>query len=451
MKEGITVATLNVGINPIKDKLKKKIMNRSARICVVGLGYVGLPFVVEKAKMGFSVTGVDQNKKRVHNVNCGENYISDIKDEELKDLVKKGKISAANNFSLIKNMDIIVICVPTPLTVNLVPDLQHVKSVTNKIAHNLRPGQLISLESTTYPGTTEEVMLPVLESSGLNVEKDFYLCHSPERVDPGDKRYTTKNINKVVGGVGPDSLDVGVTFYSQTIEQIVPVSSAKVAEMAKVYENTFRAVNIALVNEMALLCDKMGVSIWEILDAAFTKPFGIMSFYPGPGTGGHCIPVDPYYLEWKAREYNFSSRFIRITEDINRMMPEFVREKVMRTLNESEVVPSRSKILIIGMAYKKDIDDYRESPAIQIAELLLKDGVNIAYYDPYIYKIEINSRQFKSVSLNEQTVNSVDLVLIATDHSCIDYHWLVETAKKVIDTRNATKAVPGRERKVILL
>ena len=292
--------------------LLKKIESHTAVVGVVGMGYVGLPFAVEKGKVGFPVIGIDQNPARAAQINRGENYIPDVNDGELRDLVKRGLVRAISDFDAVAEMDVIVICVPTPLTKNLNPDLQYVENVTRELAKHLRPGQLISLESTTYPGTTEEIMLPILEASGLKVEADFFLSHSPERVDPGNARYTTKNTSKVVGGIGPNSQTVAVAFYSQTIERVVPVSSANAAEMVKVFENTFRAVNIALVNELALLCDKMNLNVWEVLDAAFTKPFGIMPFYPGPGVGGHCIPLDPHYLEWKAREYNFNTRFIAL-------------------------------------------------------------------------------------------------------------------------------------------
>ncbi|MFZ7102538.1 MAG: nucleotide sugar dehydrogenase [Peptococcaceae bacterium] len=433
------------------DILKEKILNKKARICVVGLGYVGMPLAVETAKAGFSVIGVDKNINRVQEFNNGEDYISCTDEEEFKELIKSGRLKAVNNFSIVKDMDVIIICVPTALSKNLVPDLQHIQNATREIADNLRRDQLICVESTIYPGTTEEIILPVLEASGLKVEKDFYLCHSPERIDPGNQSYTTKNINKIVGGVGPESLARGEIFYKQIIEQVISVSGAKVAELAKVHENTFRAVNIALVNELALLCDKMSINVWEVLDAAFTKPFGIMPFYPGPGVGGHCIPVDPHYLEWKAREYNFITRFIGIAGDINRRMPEFVREKVLRALNEMGIAPSRSRILILGMAYKKDTGDYRETPVIPIVELLLSDGADIIYHDPYVNEIEIASKLFKSAALSEETVQQADVVLITTEHSGIDYHWLVKRAQKIIDARNATKGIPGREEKVILI
>ncbi len=434
-----------------KDVLLHRIKNRTANVCVVGLGYVGLPFAVEKAKVGFSVTGIEQNRHRAQQVNAGQNYIRDVKDEELKDLVTRGLLKAHTDFSPIPDMDVIVICVPTPLDRHLSPDLQYVVSVTREISRRLRPGQLVSLESTTYPGTTEEVMLPILEESGLKMEQDFFLCHSPERVDPGNRRYTTKNTNKVLGGVGPQSLEVGSAFYTQTIEHIVTVSSARAAELVKVFENTFRAVNIALVNELALLCDKMNLNVWEVLDAAFTKPFGIMPFYPGPGVGGHCIPIDPHYLEWKARENGFTTRFIGLAGEINRRMPEFVREKALRILNQMGIAPSRSKVLMLGMAYKKDLGDMRESPAVYVAELLLQDDVQIKYHDPYVDKVCIGSQEFMSEPLTEELLNEVDLVLITTDHSGINYSWLVDKAKRILDTRNATKKVPHREGKVVLL
>lgn len=438
-------------VHSIQETLKEKIFNRTARVCVVGMGYVGLPFAVEKAKVGFTVTGIEQNPRRAQKINSGENYISDVKDAELKDLVHRGLLSAEINFDCIPDMDVVVICVPTPLDKNLAPDLRYVTGVTHEIARRLRPGQLLSLESTTFPGTTEEVMLPILETSGLKVEQDFFLCHSPERVDPGNQRYTTKNTNKVLGGVGPKSLEVGKIFYMQTIEHVVTVSSTRAAEMVKVYENTFRAVNIALANELALLCDKMDLNVWEVLDAAFTKPFGIMPFYPGPGVGGHCIPLDPHYLEWKAREYNFTTRFIGLAGQINRRMPEFVKEKVARTLNSMGKAMSQSKILILGMSYKKDIGDPRESPAVHIADLLCREGVQICYHDPYISKIYINGECFESRELTEELVSETDLVLIITDHSCIDYKWLVDKAQKIVDTRNATRNVPNRSEKVVLL
>lgn len=435
----------------LKDSLLDKIKTRTALVGVAGLGYVGLPFAVEKAKMGFKVVGIDRNSRRVDMINRGENYISDVKDEELKESVDKGLISAVTGFDQAGDIDVLVIAVPTPLTKNLTPDLRFVESVTQQFAGFIRPGQLISLESTTYPGTTEEIILPILRKSGLDVEEDFFLAHSPERVDPGNQRYTTKNTNKVVGGVGPNSLEVAIAFYSQTIDHVVPVSSAKAAELVKVFENTFRAVNIALVNELALLCDRMDLNVWEVLDAAFTKPFGIMPFYPGPGVGGHCIPLDPHYLEWKAKELNFNTHFIALAGEVNRKMPEFVRDKTWRVLNKLGVAPSKSKILVLGVAYKKNLDDYRESPSLEIVEMLIQDGAEVIYHDPYVPQFTHNAISLSSQPLTPETVSSQDLVLLLTDHTKIDYQMVVMYAKHVLDTRNGTRDLTEHRERITLL
>ncbi|WP_243028287.1 nucleotide sugar dehydrogenase [Thermus albus] len=433
----------------LAEELKAKIAAREAVVGVVGLGYVGLPFAVEKAKVGFRVIGVEQNPRRAEKVNRGENYIPDVRDEELRDLVARGLIQADTDFHRVPEMDVIVIAVPTPLTANLTPDLQYVVRVTEAIAQRLRRGQLISLESTTYPGTTEEVMLPILEASGLKVEEDFFLVHSPERVDPGNQRYTTKNTTKVVGGCGPRSLEVGAFFYGQTIEKVVTVSSAKAAELVKVFENTFRAVNIALVNELALLCNRMGLNVWEVLDAAFTKPFGIMPFYPGPGVGGHCIPIDPHYLEWKAKEYNFNTHFIALAGEINRKMPEFVVEKALRLLVEAGIAVKGAKVLVLGVAYKKDIGDYRESPAIHVIKGLKGLGLQVEYHDPWVPRFSEHGLTMESVELTPERLAEQDLVLITTDHSAYDYPWILQHAKRVLDTRGATRHL--RHPKVTLL
>lgn len=421
--------------------LKAKIADKTALVGVVGLGYVGLPFAVEKAKVGFNVLGIEQNPLRSEKVNRGENYIGDVHDEELTELVQKGLIHSVTNYDSVADMDVIVICVPTPLNKNLAPDLQYVRHVTAEVAKRLRPGQLVSLESTTYPGTCEEVMLPILEASGLKVDVDFYLAHSPERVDPGNKRYSTKNTHKVVGGVGPNSLDAATAFYRETILNVIPVSSAKAAELTKVFENTFRAVNIALVNELTVLCDRMDLNVWEVLDAAFTKPFGIMPFYPGPGVGGHCIPLDPHYLEWKARELNFTTRFIGLAGEINRAMPMFVVEKARRCLNNMGVAPSRSSILVLGASYKKDIDDWRESPSLEVMRHLIDEGAKVSYHDPHVPAINDHGVELVSVPLTN--LGSYDLVIIATDHSAVDYAEVARNAKHVLDTRNATKGIKG--------
>jgi UDP-N-acetyl-D-glucosamine dehydrogenase len=433
------------------NQLKEKITNHSAIIGVIGLGYVGLPFAVEKAKVGFQVIGIEQNPLRAEKVNSADNYISDIKDDDLKQVVSSGKLKAFTEFDVLSGIDVLVICVPTPLTKNLAPDLSYIENVTQGIARWLRKGQLVTLESTTYPGTTDEVIRPVLEETGFRQGIDFFLAHSPERVDPGNKRYTTKNTNKVVGASDPNSLAVAKLFYEQTIETVVPVSSAKAAELVKIFENTFRAVNIALVNELALLCDRMNIDVWEVLDAANTKPFGIMPFYPGPGVGGHCIPIDPHYLEWKAKEFNFDTHFIALAGEINRRMPDFVREKTCRVLNQLGVAPSRAKILIVGVAYKKDLGDWRESPSISVISRLLDDGVEIAYHDPFVPKIYISGQQFESVPLTNERFAGQELVIIATDHSDIDYINLINHSRAVLDTRGVTRKLDCAKEKVTLL
>ncbi|MCH8314439.1 MAG: nucleotide sugar dehydrogenase [Planctomycetes bacterium] len=434
-----------------QETLVQKINDHTAVVGVVGLGYVGLPLAVEKAKVGFRVIGVEQNPQRAAKINAGQNYIADVADADLAAVVADGRLSAATDFSRVAEMDVIVVCVPTPLTKNLTPDLRHIENVTGEIAQHLRPGQLVSLESTTYPGTTDEVMLPILEGSGLKVEEDFFLAHSPERVDPGNQRYTTKNTSTIVGGVGPRSLEVAVAFYRQTILEVVPVSSTKAAELVKVFENTFRAVNIALVNELTLLCDRMGLSAWEVLDAAFTKPFGIMPFYPGPGVGGHCIPIDPHYLEWKARELNFNTRFIALAGEINRHMPEFVREKAIRVMNHLAVVPRNAHVLILGVAYKRDLDDCRESPAIEVIKLLQHEGASVDYHDPHVPELAQDGIVLSSIALTAEALSAADLVIVTTDHTAVDYEFVVRHARHVLDTRNATKDVEtGRERITLL-
>ncbi len=425
----------------LKQQLLERISEHTARVGVVGLGYVGLPFALEAAQAGFRVLGIERNSERVAMVNRGENYVDDIREEDLRAAVQSGNLRAQVSFDGAEDLDVIVIAVPTPLTRHLTPDLQYVRGVTQALSEHIRPGQLVSLESTTYPGTTEEVMKPILEQSGFKAEQDFFLAHSPERVDPGNKRWKTKNTTKVVGGVGPRSLEVAQAFYGQIIEKVVPVSSARAAELVKVFENTFRAVNIALVNELALMCDRMGLNVWEVLDAAFTKPFGIMPFYPGPGVGGHCIPLDPHYLEWKAREYNFRTRFIGLAGEINRSMPHFVREKAWRLLNEVGKAPSRSRILVLGIAYKNDISDWRESPALDVIRLLQQDGAEVLYHDPYIPSAKRAGLDMESVPLTAELLEGVDLVIITTGHRVVDYRFVVEHAPRVLDTRYATRGI----------
>jgi UDP-N-acetyl-D-glucosamine dehydrogenase len=430
------------------DKVKK----HQAQVGVIGLGYVGLPLAVEKAKVGFPVLGFDVNPKRVAQVNAGDNYIGDVNDQELEDLVKRGVILATTDFSRLADCDIIIICVPTPLTITRDPDISYIKSSAEQIARFLRPGQLITLESTTYPGTTQEVILPLLEKGGLKVGKDFFLAFSPERVDPGNKRFTTKNTSKVVGGVTPVCLEISYTLYAQTILNVVPVSSPAAAELTKVFENTYRAINIAMVNELMLLCDRMDLDIWEVVEAAGTKPFGIQTFYPGPGVGGHCIPIDPFYLTWKARQYDFHTRFIELAGEINVEVSYYVINKVIRALNGVNKSLKDSNVFVLGVAYKKDIDDVRESPALKIMELLRKNGALIKYHDPYIPRIEPHGGITFSLTSQEMTneeLAAADCVLILTDHSSIDYDLVVEKAKLIIDTRNATKDVEQNREKIV--
>jgi len=432
--------------------LIEKFDKHTARVGVVGLGYVGLPLAVEKAKVGFTVLGFDRSGPRVAQVNAGQNYIGDVKDDELADLVRdRGLLSATTNWDLLGDMDVVVICVPTPLTRNLTPDLQYIEAVTREVALRLRPGQLISLESTTYPGTTEEVMKPLLEAGGLRDGVDFFLSFSPERVDPGNKRYTTKNTNKVVGASQASSLEVALAFYRKTIKHVVAVNSTQAAEMVKVFENTFRAVNIALVNELAMLCDRMHLDVWEVLDAAGTKPFGIMSFYPGPGVGGHCIPLDPHYLEWKAREFNFNTRFIALAGEINRRMPEFVLEKAMRILSDRGLGLKNARVLVLGVAYKKNVDDPRESPSAELVHLLLERGAEVRYHDPLIPRFREHGHDLESVPLDPEALVWADLTLILTDHSAVDYRMVVKHARLVLDTRFATRGLKAAKHNVVLL
>lgn len=432
--------------------LKEKILAHSATVGVIGLGYVGLPLAVEKGKVGFKVIGFDINAARVARVNAGDNYIGDVKDEELQELTQKGAIVATTEYDRLSECDVVVICVPTPLTITRDPDISYIEASTVQIAKYLKPGQLITLESTTYPGTTEEVILPLLEKNGLKVGKDFFLAFSPERVDPGNKRFSTHNTSKVVGGMTPVCLEVAYTFYAQTIVNVVPVSSPAAAELTKVFENTYRAVNIALVNELMLLCDRMGIDIWEVVEAAGTKPFGIQTFWPGPGVGGHCIPIDPFYLTWKAREYDFHTRFIELAGEINVEVSYHVINKIIRALNDENKSLKDAKILVLGVAYKKDIDDVRESPALKIMELLRKNGANISYHDPYISVIEPHggsTMHLESTELTDETLAATDCVLILTDHSAVDYQRVVDNAKLVVDTRNATKEVEHNREKIV--
>ncbi|MTI83703.1 MAG: nucleotide sugar dehydrogenase [Firmicutes bacterium] len=436
------------------DYLQEAIAGKTAKVCVIGLGYVGLPLAIEKGKVGFNVLGVDQNRSRVARINEGENYIQDVKDDEMRELVKAGKLKATYDFDDIINQDIIIICVPTPLSINREPDISYVQNVSNEISKRIRPGHVVILESTTFPGTTKEIILPLLESSGLKVGHDFFLVYSPERVDPGNKRYTTKNTSKVVGGVTSSCSVIAKAFYSQTIFHVYPVSSPAVAEMTKVFENTYRSVNIALVNELMMLCNKMDISVWEVVDAAATKPFGIQTFYPGPGVGGHCIPIDPFYLGWKARQYDFPTRFIELAGEINIQVSYYVVDRVTQALNNNGKALNGSRVLVMGVAYKKDISDYRESPAIKIIKQLQDKGAHVVFFDPYVESIDDHYGpilSIKRVELTDDALFQSDCVLIITDHSDIDYNEVIEKADIVIDTRNATKDVVANREKIILI
>jgi UDP-N-acetyl-D-glucosamine dehydrogenase len=447
----IVSSLANLNIPSRRDELHDKLLHRSAIIGVIGLGYVGLPLAVEKAKVGFSVLGFDRNEARVAAVNSGRNYVKDVRDRDLASTTAAGRIHATTDVSRLSECDVIVICVPTPLTPNRDPNISFIRNVSHQIAATLRPGQLICLESTTYPGTTEDVVAPILTAGGLVVGQDFFLAFSPERVDPGNRRYSTRNTNKVVGGVTSACLEVAAHFYQQTIVDVVTVSSPRVAEMTKVFENTFRSVNIALVNELTLLCDKMGLSVWEVIDAASTKPFGIMRFDPGPGVGGHCIPIDPFYLAWKAKQYDFNTKFIELAGEINRSMPQFVCDKVTRALNSHGLALSKSRIVLVGVAYKRDVEDWRESPAIKILELLEAGGASVVYHDMFVPEItDLAGRTRQSVPLTAELLQTSDCAIILADHSATDWSFIVRNSPLIVDTRNATADVLQRDNVVLL-
>jgi UDP-N-acetyl-D-glucosamine dehydrogenase len=426
--------------------LAAKLENSTARIGVIGLGYVGLPLVVRFCEAGFKVVGFDIDEKKVSSLKKGRSYIMHIPSSSIKTHVKSALFGATTDFRELKKVDAIIICVPTPLTPAREPDMSYVSSTAQTIAEHLRPGQLVSLESTTYPGTTEEILLPKFERRGLKAGKDFFLVFSPEREDPGRSDYSTKTIPRVVGGITAGCLKAGVALYSRVVDRVVPASSTRVAEMTKLLENIYRCVNIALVNELKMLAERMGIDIWEVIEASRTKPFGFQPFYPGPGLGGHCIPIDPFYLSWKAREYGFQTKFIELAGDINTSMPHYVVGKVMEGLNGKGKPLKGASVLILGAAYKKDVDDMRESPAIHIIELLRAKGATVGYNDPHIKKISGqrgHSIDLKSVALTEKTIARYDCVLIVTDHSAYDYRWIVERANLVVDARGATRGIKG--------
>jgi len=436
-----------------KDALLSKISGKTARIGVIGMGYVGLPVALQFCHAGFRVTGFDIDSAKVKSLMAGQSYIKHIPAENIKASVSSGKFDAVTDFDKLKECDAVIIAVPTPLSDKKDPDLAYINSTAEAIAPRLRRGQLISLESTTYPGTTRDLLLSRFEKSGLVVGKDYFLVFSPEREDPGNDRFQLSVIPKVVGGVTPACQEIGEAVYANIVGRVVRVSSCETAEMTKLLENIFRSVNIALVNELKMLADRMGLDIWEVIDASATKPFGFMAFYPGPGLGGHCIPIDPYYLSWKAKEYDFSTRFIELAGEINTHVPYWVVGKIAETLNKSAKCINGANILMLGMAYKKNVDDMRESPALHLLELLGKQGAKMTYHDPYIPSVP-KTRKFdfhlNSVELTPAVVGAADAVLIVTDHDNVDYDMVVKNAKVVIDTRNATKRVKGDKKNVVM-
>jgi UDP-N-acetyl-D-glucosamine dehydrogenase len=422
--------------------LEEKIRNRTARVGIVGLGYVGLPLAMEFAKAGFSVTGIDIQPSKVSQLNRGESYVQDVPSDTLKKWVSGGKFRATSDFSVISGLDTINIAVPTPLRKTKDPDMSYIVSACQATAKYLSPGKLVILESTTYPGTTDELVLPMLEAPGWKVGEDFFLCFSPERVDPGNAQYQTANIPKVVGGITPACTQLGALFYAQALDKVVPVSSTSVAEMVKLLENTFRMINIGLVNEMALMCDRMGINVWEVIDAAATKPFGFMPFYPGPGLGGHCIPIDPFYLSWKTKQTGIEARFIELAGYINGQMPHFVVDKIQNALNDRSKPLKGSHVHILGAAYKRNIDDVRESPALDIILLLERRGSLVSYSDPFVARLRLDGHELIAQDPIAMA-GEADCVVVVTDHAGVDYAAIVERANLIVDTRNALKNHPS--------
>lgn len=438
--------------NTLADSLLEKIHQRTAWVGVIGLGYVGLPLAIEFAQAGFAVLGFDLDPKKVKAIHAGHSYIRHISPERLLVFARGKNCDATADFSRLHEPDCILICVPTPLTKNREPDLSYIQNTAASIAQQLRPAQLVVLESTTYPGTTREVVRPILERSGLRAGVDFFLAFSPEREDPGNPKFSTRTIPKVVGGLGPTDLQLACALYDAIVPQTVPVSSPDVAEATKLLENIFRSVNIALVNELKIVFHRMGIDIWEVIQAASTKPFGFMPFYPGPGLGGHCIPIDPFYLTWRAREFEITTRFIELAGEINTSMPEYVVSRVIEALNDDRKSLKGSRILIIGVAYKKDVDDDRESPSYRLMELLLRGGAKVDYHDPFVPQLRPGRKyqyQMASVALTPETLRQYDAVLIATDHTPIDYALIAEHARLVIDTRNAMARVSAPKARII--
>ena len=433
-------------------ELVRKIRDKKALVGIVGLGYVGLPLVREFTRGGMRVLGFDIDTRKVDALAAGRSYIEHIPSQVVREMTGTGRFTATTDFARLKEPDVIIICVPTPLTKQREPDMTYIESTAHAIAKKLRKGQLVVLESTTYPGTTREVMLPILEQSGLKIGKDFFLAFSPEREDPGRTDYSTKTIPKVVGGYDKPSLDAAVAVYEQAIDHVVPVSTCEAAEAAKILENTYRCVNIALVNELKVLFDRMGIDVWEVSRAASTKPFGFTAFYPGPGLGGHCIPIDPFYLAWKARQYEMTTRFIELAGEINVAMPRYVVTRLMEALNERSKPLKGAKVLVLGLAYKKDVDDMRESPSLELIKLLQEKGAKVDYNDPHIPKAprtREHDLRMTSKRLTADSLAGYDAVLISTDHSAYDYQFIVDNAKLVIDTRNATVKVKSGRDKIV--
>ena len=434
-----------------KTALLQKIESRQAVIGVIGMGYVGLPLAVEFAKAGYTVIGVDVVKEKVELLNKGVSYIPDIPTETLAELVGSGKLSATSDYGALSTVDAISICVPTPLRKTKDPDMSFIVAAADEIARHSHSGLLIVLESTTYPGTTDELIVPRLAGNGFKVGQDVFICFSPERVDPGNKTYGTRNTPKVIGGITPDCLEVGQALYSKAVDHVVPVSSTRAAEMVKLLENTFRSVNIGLVNEMAVMCDKLGISVWEVIDAASTKPFGFMTFYPGPGLGGHCIPIDPLYLSWKLKALNYNARFIELASAVNGEMPLVVIDKVIDALNEVEKSVKGSKILILGVAYKRDIDDLRESPALDVIRLLQERGAAVSYHDPHVPNLHHENLPMESIALDDAALTGADCVVVVTDHSSYDWPHIADCARIVVDSRNALRKVKNPRATVVVL
>ena len=426
-------------------KIDEKIKNKTAKIGVIGLGYVGLPLAIEFMSAGYRVTGIDIDENKVNSINNGENYIKDVDDEILKSAVDKNNLSATNDFSLVKSLDSISICVPTPLKKQKNPDISYIVSVMEKIKNYLHKDMALVLESTTYPGSTKELILPYIEKRGFKVGENFFLCFSPERIDPGNQKYNTSNTPKVIGGISKNCTKLGELLYKNIVNKVITVSSTETAEMVKLLENTFRAINIGLANEVAIMCEKLGINAWEVIDAAATKPFGFMKFSPGPGLGGHCIPIDPHYLSWKLKTLDYDARFIQLAGDINTNMPNHIINLISVNLNKHQKSLNGSKILILGVAYKKGINDTRESPAIDIIQLLRNAGSNIDYHDPYVPSLSINEKTYDSLNISDRSIlSNYDACVVVTDHSDVDYENIYNNCQLIIDTRNVFADKKGK-------